>query len=308
VDLPAEVAAVAVGGGHACARLVTGEAYCWGAAGSGQLGDGAVHAESCGGVGECSSTPVPVSDATAITAIDLGEAHGCALREDGTVSCWGRNDDGQLGDGTLDATRVPVPVLGLVDVAALAVGDGHGCALLADATVACWGRNDRGQLGSGDLLGPEPGGTGPCSTLPVPVIGLFDASALAAGPAHTCALRLDGTVWCWGENDQGQLGDGTTTAHALPVEVTGLPPVRALSLAPGATCAVDLGGTVWCWGAVSPAPVTWSGPDPVDAISTGEAVVCAIDPEASLWCWGDGQAGQLGTGSTDDATAPMRVE
>jgi alpha-tubulin suppressor-like RCC1 family protein len=199
-------------------------------------------------------------------------------------------------------------VVGLSGVTALAVGAGHGCAVLVDATVACWGQNDRGQLGAGDPSGPESCASGPCSPAPVPVLGLFDASDLAAGWAHTCALRLDGTVWCWGDNAYGQLGDGTTDPHALPVEVAGLPPIVALSLRSDTSCGLDLEGTAWCWGLPAATPQPWPFPGPYAALALGESVTCALDPAAALWCWGEGAAGLLGTGGTGDATAPARVD
>src|SRR5437773_4375978 len=161
---------------------------------------------------------------------------------DRTVQCWGRNDDGQLGDGTRTSSATPVPVGGLTGAAAVSGGFYHTCALLGDGTVQCWGQNYEGQLGNGIVGG--------VSTIPVLVAGLANVSAVSGGYRHTCALLRGGTVQGWGRNVEGQLGDGTTTSSSTPVQVGGLTGAVAVSAGVLHSCALLSNGTVKCWGAV----------------------------------------------------------
>src|SRR5439155_471717 len=138
------------------------------------------------------------------------------LFADGTAWCWGRSDDGQLGNGARASASTPVPVTNLTGVTAMTAGFYHTCALLPNGTVWCWGRNDEGQLGDGTTVGRP---------TPVQVGSITGAVAVSAGVLHTCALLSDGTVKCWGAvgpgYDFGQLGNGATTGSSTPVTVTG---------------------------------------------------------------------------------------
>src|SRR5213596_3433670 len=196
--------AVAARGYHSCALLGDGTVRCWGRNVDGQLGDGTVADPATGPPG--SSTPVQVSGITGAAAVIAGGYHTCALFADGTAQCWGRNHDGQLGDGTFTRSSTPVRVGGLTGAAAVTGGFYHTCALLGDGTVQCWGQNYEGQLGNGLVGG--------VSTTPALVAGLANVSAVSGGYRHTCALLRDGTVQCWGRNVEGQLGDGTTTSSS----------------------------------------------------------------------------------------------
>lgn len=231
--------AVAAGQAHACALLGDGTVRCWGADDLGQLGNGDTTA---------SATPVAVTGlADRAVAVAAGRSHACAVLRGGVVQCWGRNDAGQLGNGTpAPSVLAPVTVTGLtLPAVQIAAGDAHTCALLLDATVQCWGDASRGQIGdgaTGQRLQPTavPG--------PVSIIGI------AAGHAHTCAVNASGAMACWGANDHGQLGDGTTTDRPSAVAVTALADTAgAIGAGGDASCAVGLGsagtpGRIWCWG------------------------------------------------------------
>ncbi len=236
--------AVAARGYHSCALLGDGTVWCWGRNSDGQLGvtpSGSQCPTTPGFF--CSSTPVRATGITSAAAVIAGGYHTCALFGDGTAQCWGRNDDGQLGDGTFTSSSTPLRVGGLTGAAAVSGGFYHTCALLGDSTVQCWGRNAEGQLGNGTTIG---------SRVPGRVAGLPSATAVSGGFQHTCALLSDGTVQCWGRNLEGQLGDGTTTSSSTPVRVGGITGAVAVSAGILHTCALLANGTVKCWGAVGP--------------------------------------------------------
>src|SRR5437016_8031246 len=211
--------ALAAGGLHTCMRLPDGTVQCWGRNNFGQLGNGDGNLTS-------SSVPVAVRGLTTATGVVTGDADTCALLGDGTVQCWGVGDSGQRGDGTFNnIASVPVAVVGmggaghLTNALAVAARGYHSCALLGDGTVRCWGRNVDGQLGDGTTapLNCSPGSCG--SSAPVQVVGITSAAAVIAGGYHTCALLADGTAWCWGRSDDGQLGNGARASASTPVPV-----------------------------------------------------------------------------------------
>lgn len=212
---------VVSGESHSCARA-GGRAMCWGATANGALG------RPLAGPSELNAQIV-VTDPGALTPLDGvleiasdGAKHTCALRTNGVV-CWGLNDVGQLGADPTTVMQRPFagpPVAGTTGALAIGVAERVTCAVRSDATVACWGADLAvlGDGGAGSSFAPlaikGPGGVG--------LLG--NVAAIAPGARHACALKKDGTVWCWGKNDRGQLGDGTKVDATYPVKVTGLPP------------------------------------------------------------------------------------
>jgi alpha-tubulin suppressor-like RCC1 family protein len=182
--------------------------------------------------------------APAIQDVALGFSHTCALTSTGVVECWGANESGELGDGTTTRRTQPVTVGGLDAPAAQvdAGGAGHTCALTTAGGVECWGRNRYGQLGDGTTTD---------RSSPVEVSGLQSGvTQIAVGGDHVCALTDTGAIWCWGHDDNGQLGDGTTANSSVPVHVTGLGgPAAVVSAGGDHTCALMPGGGAKCWGA-----------------------------------------------------------
>jgi len=351
-----------------CVVREDGTVRCWGQNSYGQLGNGSAWVDS--------STPVVVSDLNNVTAVAVGGSHGCALRGDGSVWCWGHSS--ALGTGAIDDALTPVEVTGVTDVTQIAAGWSHTCAVLADHTVQCWGQRE------GDLGHP-----GEYQPTPVSVDGIDSATTLAAGQGFTCALLQDGTVRCWGYGLQGELGnganasswdpvavagidtaiaiaadphaervfalladgtmrawgyarlgDGTNVASNVPVTVTGvrltwpagkLGHITALAQCSFHACALLDDGTVRCWGNnndgqlgdgmiaspdecspggqvyCSPVQVAVSGIDTATAVAVGGTHSCAVLADHTVRCWGSNSSGQLGNDSHDDATTPVAV-
>jgi alpha-tubulin suppressor-like RCC1 family protein len=304
------VTLVATGYEHSCALSKAGAVLCWGANEHGQLGNNSTVA----------SSPVPVAVqglSSGVTALAAGTDHTCALvlQDGGTaVLCWGRNDHGQLGDGTTIDRPAPVAVPISQAITSLAAGGYHTCA--ADSGGAwCWGQGDSGQLGSGTTID---------SSAPVAVLGLASATAvtaITAGGAHTCAIDGSGGVWCWGAGGSGQLGVGMTTNSNVAVAVTGLAgAATAVGAGNAHTCALTA-GSVMCWGygqygqlgnggtASSDVPVQVSSIGAgAKGISAGGEQSCALDAQGGAWCWGDDQSGQLGDNGAIDQDLPVRVQ
>jgi alpha-tubulin suppressor-like RCC1 family protein len=254
--------AVATGLYHTCAITGVGGVKCWGDNSTYQLGDSS-------GIGR--STPVDVGGlASGVAGVAAGESHTCALTTAGGVKCWGRNHEGQLGDGTMAVSAIPVDVAGLASgVVAIAAGQQHTCALTSGGGVKCWGRNYEGQLGVGTVVN---------AASPVDVTGLSSGVArLSCGERHTCAVTSGGGVKCWGSNGSAQLGDGTTTNGSTPVDVIGLVSGAAAVAAGGRhTCALTSAGGVKCWGGNDSGQLgdgrTWSNAWPLNVVGYGAAV------------------------------------
>ena len=201
VRLDDAVANIAAGGQHTCAATTAGQVYCWGANTDGQLG---LHGPSEGNL-----TPRRVTLGDTAVAVTAGLSHTCALTKAGMVWCWGRNDSGQLGDGTRTSRSEPFHVrIGAGrPVAAIVTGAAHTCALETSGVLWCWGRNARGALGDGSVIN---------RAVPIPVRLPAPAVTVTAGTAHTCATTVAEVTLCWGDNLDGQLGDGTILSRPTP--------------------------------------------------------------------------------------------
>jgi alpha-tubulin suppressor-like RCC1 family protein len=302
--------AVAAGSSHSCALLKDGTLWCWGGNAFGQLGDGTTADKT---------TPVQVQGlGSSVTTVSAGLAHTCAIQQNGTVWCWGSNLAGQLGDGTKTDKVIPVQVLGLAAAgAALSAGGFHTCARLTNGALYCWGDNGSGQLGDGTTVG---------KSMPAQVqnLGASVAEVSAGGSlggSHTCAILSGGTVWCWGANAYGQLGDGTKMDQAKPIQLAGLGAnVAGVGLGSSHTCVLLKDASLRCWGRnaagqlgdgtttdkSAPVPVQSFG-NGAGAIATGYHHSCAVRADGTLWCWGANSKGQLGDGTTASSSKPVAV-
>jgi len=250
------IKSIAAGSYHTCALPHGGTVRCWGNNYYGQLGidtwinDGYVKDQND-------------NELTQITAITSGENHACALSQDGKVSCWGDNQFGQLGDGTNIQKDRAIQVNLPSDIQSISAGEKHTCAVEKNTgSVYCWGNNEYGQLGLGY--------TGADRLEPQLLTQLPSATDISAGSLHTCAIIQGGAVKCWGENINGQLGDGNTTLSSTPVDV------------------VDL-------------------PSEVTVISAGGWHTCAVTSDGKALCWGDNDWGQIGNGPSGDQSEPKEV-
>jgi alpha-tubulin suppressor-like RCC1 family protein len=300
-----------------CALAADGAVWCWGSNMQGLLGNGST---------VDSSSPVRVTGlGTSVAQISggqYGNGHICARKGDGTAWCWGSGSYGELGNGAQAQSLTPVQANIGTSVLSIAAGGAHTCALKTDRTVWCWGNGSYGQLG---------GGMPATAAVPTQIVSLgATVSELASGSLHSCAVKLDGTLWCWGLNSHGQIGDGTSQAGSnrfVPTQVTPLSNT-AKSVAAGGhhTCATTSNGSVFCWGANNGSQfgngTTVSSTVPVRALfdnasmvsaggdmmgSTSAEGTCARKGDGSTWCWGGNYAGQVGDGTAVARSTPVRV-
>jgi alpha-tubulin suppressor-like RCC1 family protein len=262
-DRPARVgtetdwATVGTGFDWACAIKTSGALYCWGANGAGQLGLGDTMARM---------TPTRVGSDTDWESLGPGQYHNCAIKTSGALYCWGEGGQGRTGLGTTGDRSTPQRVGSDSDWAMVAGRDNHTCGVKAGGELYCWGDNANGQLGIGSA-----GGTRQTPTL-VPgrsdwVMADVGGSGLAGG-RYSCALTTGGELYCWGDGDNGVLGQGDRLDSTSPVRV---------------------------------------GTDEYDTFQTGLSHVCAVRTDGALFCWGEGSDGQLGTGDTGDRLVAGRV-
>jgi hypothetical protein len=319
---------IATSNSHTCARISDGSAWCWGDNNSGQLGDGTT-TNSSGAVRV--TTDISSTLLTNVSTVSVGTNASCALKSGGTVWCWGDNGEGQLGQWALPSDAIPesssfaVQVkkadnTPLSTVTAISVGTDHACAVLSDKSAWCWGDNSDGATGAGTAVASK----GAVRVTKAANAVFTNVVAISAGTAHTCALLGDKTVWCWGLNTYGQLGNGATTTSLVAVS-TGLTNIAILGQSTGNhTCAVSITNILSCWGAntfgqlgdgtitaktraVALKTTYAATTGTITSVSSGGKQTCLTNTMGEVWCWGRNSYGQLGNNSSTSSLAPVKV-
>ena len=313
--------AIALGENYGCAILDDGPLKCWGSNLRGRLGLG-------DSLSRNSPTDVNLGSGKRAIDISTGGQHMCAILDDGALKCWGENADGQLGNGgnTLQRNPVAVTLADNKDVVVVSAGNSHTCAVFNDGTLACWGANYEAQLGDGSTS---------VRNVPTQVTFADNKTALTvgAGKRHTCAILNDNSLVCWGRNEEGQLGVGSSSNQVCtssniaciktPAAVDLGTDRTAKSIAMGEyhTCAILDDNSVKCWGQNAygqvgdgsttqrDTPVAVSLPAGRTAVSihAGWENTCAILDDNSVFCWGENLYGQLNDGTTIDRYSPVRM-
>jgi Regulator of chromosome condensation (RCC1) repeat len=290
---------LALGDSHTCAITAVGGVKCWGYNRYGQLGNGTKAAENL--------VPLPVTGITSdAVSLSAGTSNTCALLKDKTVKCWGYD---LVLDQTTDAAKklTPEAVAGLSGVAQIASGNFHSCALLGTGSIKCWGYNKYGQLGNG--------GTSEVEAMPVDVKGITDAVRIGLGAFHSCAIVKDGTVKCWGRNNELQAGAAAVSdSVTTPTTVAGATGALTLSAGGAYSCALTNDGAK-CWGSdasgllgdgkntgrANADAVTGLGKGTV-SIGAGYIHACGVASNGSAKCWGVGLVGG------PDSNTPLDVQ
>jgi cysteine-rich repeat protein len=307
-DLSTTALGVTTGYDHTCAWLTTGALRCWGANGTGQTGIGSDT--------DPVLVPTEVTDLSTVVFASGGKEHTCAVTTDATAACWGKNDKGQVGNGTFEGPHLsPTSVMGCsTDLVDTSAGKEFSCALDIDGAVWCWGRDNSGQLANGATSTDDMNSASLAE-------GLLDTAEMVdLGDEHGCAVLSSGTIMCWGKNDQGRLGDNTNIQRDLPVAVLDLINGAQVSAGKEHTCAIDTNGIGWCWGkggggrlgndgeTDSWTPTAVNNLTDILRISAGGLHTCAVDQNGEAWCWGDDGSGQLGDGvNVDPQIIPVQV-
>lgn len=300
--------AISAGVIHTCGVTALGVGYCWGRNSGGLLGDG--------NAGTDSHFPVAVAGGLRFESISAGITHTCGVTVGGAGYCWGLNELGQLGDGTLSDSDVPAPVAGLLNFESISAGYFHTCGVVTGGDAYCWGRNTEGALGDGTLSD---------SNIPVLVAGELTFESITVGRLHTCAVTTSGDAYCWGFNSDGQIGDdrAASSFNPAPIAVVGGHVFTLLDAGAEHNCGVTSTGDGYCWGrndagqlgagnhgsdTDSDIPVGIVGELAFESISSGQSYSCGITTLGDSYCWGANNEGQLGDGNAPGfTTTPVAV-
>lgn len=295
---------VSVGSKHSCGITTDNRAYCWGDNSAGQLGDG-TRSERW--------SPIPVAGGRQFAQVDAGSFHTCGLGyTDKRAYCWGNNNNGQLGNGTVTSRLTPVAVAGGRQFRHVSAGWDHSCAVTPSDVAYCWGSNKDGQAGDGSTFRQR--------LRPVLVAGGYRFRQVDAGASHTCAVTTAYRAFCWGNGADGRIGDGTTSRRLVPRAVAGGLSFDRVSTGFAHSCGESRQNRAYCWGintygAVGDGtklntrlrPVAVAGGLYFTQLSAGSLHTCAKTETSAAYCWGYNRNGQLGDGSQTDRTRPVPV-
>lgn len=307
---------IGAGGEHNCTiKNVDGKLWCWGNNENGQLGNNSIKIAA--------SSPRSISSDPWQTIV-TGDQHSCGLDETGTLNCWGKNDSGQVGNGTTFIQQTPAAISANTDWNNVSLGTNHSCAIKDDKSLWCWGSNTSFQLGHSPTNSRKPSllsKTNEGETNDDESIENEAWRATSSGNSHTCAIKDDASLWCWGGNTKGQIGQGNTTAfYSEPTELDRDSKWLRISASGDHNCAIKDDNSLWCWGGNLTGQVGNGSTENVlrpsliaettsrwNKISLGTDHSCGIKVDNSLWCWGDNSRSQLGDNSTDPSRIPKLI-
>jgi alpha-tubulin suppressor-like RCC1 family protein len=293
-------------GRYACGLNAEGAAYCWGGNIGGQLGNGAIDTLLL--------TPTAVVGGHKFVSLTAGGAHTCGLAADSVAYCWGDNQFGAFGDGTVKPSPVPVVVAPGLHFKMLGAGGSYSCGLTSAGATYCWGYGTVGQLGNGGTQ---------TSQVPVAVAGDVKFSSITVGALDACGLTSTGEAYCWGNNSYGEVGDGTTVRRAAPTAVGAGLRFTSMRMGFEHACGVVASGTAYCWGfnvageigdgtmTHRSTPTQVVGGLTFENTSISDFHACGVTQivggSNDIYCWGQNTSGQLGDGTTTASATPVKV-
>ena len=291
-------------GSHTCGLTTAGASYCWGDNFDGEAGDGTTGLHA---------TPAPTSGGNIYQSLAMGNFHTCGVTSAGTAYCWGHNQYGELGDGATQTRLTPTVAAASIGKTWKTITAGYEdtCALTTAGDAYCWGHGLYGELGIA--------GTPTTVLAPAAVSGGHTFRSLSAGYQFTCGLTTGNAAYCWGYNQGGELGDGTTTQRNTPVAVTGGLTFQSISAGAFHACGLTTAGTLYCWGYNASgalgdgtftdhaSPHLVSGGLTFRGIAAGNGFTCGIDTGNVAYCWGANVFGELGDGTTLYKLLPTAV-
>jgi alpha-tubulin suppressor-like RCC1 family protein len=298
---------VSAGENFTCGIRHGGKLYCWGNDFYGQVGDGGTNEESI-------TTPRRIGDFEDWASIAAGGFHACGVRKNGKLYCWGRDDNGQVGDAGPDANvSAPKRIGDFEDWTSVGGGLGHTCGIRHGGKLYCWGRDNKGQVGDA--------GDNTNISSPKRIGDFEDWARVDGGNSHTCGVRENGKLYCWGDDTYGQLG--TPTLALAPYRIGDFQDWSSVSAGADTTCGIRHGGKLYCWGDNAFGQVGIGEPEPGHPIpvpnrvgsfedwatsSTGDSHNCGVRKNGKLYCWGYDGEGQVGDGFSDSfAYFPRRI-
>ena len=288
-------------------QFVGNTLFCWGLGTSGQLGDNTIVSKS-----------IPTQTITVGNnwkQVDTDTNFVSAIKTDGTLWCWGQNTLGQIGDNTITSKSSPVQTVAFGNNwKQVCCGSSSSIgAIKTDGTLWCWGNNGGGQLGDNTVT---------ARSSPVQTVAFSNNwKQVSCGQFHASAIKTDGTLWCWGNNNGGQLGDNTVTARSSPVQTVAFGNNwKQVSCRQSFTAAIKTDGTLWMWGANAAGQLgdntTISRSSPVQTIAfgttwkqvgLGDSISACVKTDGTLWMWGSAANGSLGDNSTTNKSSPVQT-
>ena len=316
---PGTFSQVSAGRAHSCGIATDSKAYCWGSGGSGRLGNNTTPSQT---------EPVEVHAGESpgtLTQVSAGDEHSCGIATDGKAYCWGQGGNGRLGNNDTVNQLEPVEVRAGESPGTftqVSAGRAHSCGIATDGKVYCWGSNTFGQLGNGNTFSNE---NEPVEVHARESPGTF--TQVSAGDEHSCGIATDGKAYCWGQGDNGRLGNNDDDDHSEPVEVrAGESPGTFTQVSAGNehSCGIATDGKAYCWGHQSngrlgnDTDANSNQEEPVEVhagegfefstqVGAGDRHSCGIAINGKAYCWGLGTQGRLGNNLTATRDEPVEV-